>query len=112
MKPLELHVAITLDANALDTLVDVLRQTFGRAAQGMTPPPVPASTDASRKRSLDFGNLLINLSEVARLLEVSQRKVWALLSSGRMPQPIRIGRCVRWRIDEIRNWEAAGCPPS
>lgn len=31
-------------------------------------------------------------------------------AGGEMPRPIRKGRKVLWRLDEIRRWVEAGCP--
>ncbi|MBX3451458.1 MAG: helix-turn-helix domain-containing protein [Planctomycetaceae bacterium] len=47
---------------------------------------------------------------VAQLLDVSERHVWALHASGRLPRPVRLGRAVRWSADELRDWLAAGAP--
>lgn len=54
--------------------------------------------------------LLITAAEVAHLLNVSTRTLWRLLSAGRVPRPVRLGGTVRWRLDEVRNWIAEGCP--
>ena len=48
--------------------------------------------------------------EVARLLGISERHLWALNSSGRVPRPLRLGRAVRWSVEELRDWIAAGAP--
>lgn len=54
---------------------------------------------------------LLSVKDVARTLSLSARSVWKLLSSGRLPQPVRLGRSVRWRADELTAWMDAGCPP-
>ena len=41
--------------------------------------------------------LLIPASEVARLLNISKRTLWRLLSAGKLPAPVRLGNAVRWR---------------
>lgn len=56
------------------------------------------------------GALLISAAEVARLLDITQRALWRLKASGRLPRPLMLGRAVRWRREEIRLWIAAGCP--
>lgn len=53
---------------------------------------------------------LIAADQLAAMLDVSTRTVWRLLSTGRIVQPIRIGGSVRWRLDEVREWIAKGCP--
>ena len=55
-------------------------------------------------------HLALNAEEVAKLLSVSLRHIHALNASGRLPRPIRLGRSVRWRADELRDWLNAGCP--
>lgn len=54
--------------------------------------------------------LALPAAEVAKLLDISERHLWALHSSGRLPLPVRLGRAVRWNLDELRGWLAAGCP--
>lgn len=54
--------------------------------------------------------LALTADEVAHLLGVSTRHIWALNASGRLPRPLRFGRSVRWRADELREWLAAGAP--
>ena len=55
-------------------------------------------------------HLAISASELAKRLEISERHVWALHSSGRLPRPIRFGRAVRWSVRELEEWLAAGAP--
>jgi excisionase family DNA binding protein len=56
--------------------------------------------------------LLIAADELADLLKVSKRTLWRLRSAKHLPEPVRLGNSVRWRIEEIRQWIAAGCPKS
>lgn len=56
------------------------------------------------------GALLIDVREVSRLLNLSTRSVWRMLSAGQLPEPVRIGRSVRWSRERIRVWIEAGCP--
>ncbi len=53
---------------------------------------------------------LLSVRELANRLKVSTRHVWSLLSSGRLPEPVRVGRSVRWRADDIDQWIRLGCP--
>jgi predicted DNA-binding transcriptional regulator AlpA len=41
---------------------------------------------------------------------VSERTLWRLVSAGRIPVPVRIGRNTRWQMAEIRHWIELGCP--
>lgn len=54
--------------------------------------------------------VMITARQLAVILRVSKRQVWRMLSARRVPQPIRIGNVVRWRMAEIEQWVADGCP--
>jgi excisionase family DNA binding protein len=54
--------------------------------------------------------LLITVDELSEILGISPRSIWRQLSSGQMIKPIRIGGSVRWRLTEVEEWVAAGCP--
>ena len=47
--------------------------------------------------------LLVNAKEAARILSISQRKLWQLKNCGEIPY-VRIGRAVRYSPDELRKW--------
>ena len=32
-----------------------------------------------------------------------------LRSTGQLPEPMRLGGAVRWRLDEVKKWIADGC---
>ena len=53
---------------------------------------------------------LVPRNELARLLGVSPRHLARLSASGQLPQPVRLGRSVRWSLDEIARWLQAGAP--
>ncbi len=54
--------------------------------------------------------LLIDSRQAAKLLNVSPRTLWRMHNDGEMPQPIRIGRAVRWSLEALKKWIADGCP--
>ena len=54
---------------------------------------------------------MINDRQLAERLGVCRASIWRLLSAGRLPEPIRLGRNVRWRENEITDWINADCPP-
>ena len=60
--------------------------------------------------SIDTAPILISAEELASLMQVSERTLWRLLSAGKVPQPVRIGRNTRWRLAEIRDWIEKDCP--
>lgn len=45
---------------------------------------------------------LLSADEVGRLLGVSTRSVWRMLSAGEIPPPIKIGGLTKWRREEIQ----------
>lgn len=53
---------------------------------------------------------LLRDHEVALALGISIRLVWKLCAKGDLPQPIRIGRATRWRIDDIDQWVVRRAP--
>jgi len=55
---------------------------------------------------------MIDVRELAEILRCSPRTVHRLVDAGRAPAPCRLGALVRWSIDAIETWIAAGCPPS
>ena len=56
--------------------------------------------------------LLITAADFAGMLKVSVRTLWRLRSAGQIPEPVRLGGAVRWRLDEVKNWIAGGCQVS
>ena len=55
--------------------------------------------------------LLVDAREAARLIGISRTLLYGLVSSGRAPAGLHLGRCRRWRVRELAAWTAAGAPP-
>jgi len=55
-------------------------------------------------------SLLLSAVEAAQLCGCSERTWRSWDSAGHIPLPVRIGRSVYWRPDELREWIEAGCP--
>jgi excisionase family DNA binding protein len=53
---------------------------------------------------------LIDVRDVAALLDCSVRHVRRLADAGRMPRPLTLGSLVRWRRAELSAWIDRGCP--
>jgi len=95
------------------------RSLFGTPLMGVMPEPEVIIKEPSPSElgnvdgdQLDASDrLLVNANEVARLLSISSRTLWKLASAGRVPEPVRLGRSVRWRAGELQAWVDAGCPP-
>lgn len=92
-------------ADPLDTIDPTAPPPIGDALPDPTaPPPIGDALP-------DLARLAVDAAGVARLLSCSERHVWGLHSSGRLPMPIKAGRAVRWSVDELREWLLAGAPP-
>jgi predicted DNA-binding transcriptional regulator AlpA len=50
-------------------------------------------------------SILLNVEQLALYLGgISTRKVWALVSAGKLPAPKKIDRLTRWRRSDIDRW--------
>jgi predicted DNA-binding transcriptional regulator AlpA len=55
-----------------------------------------------------YGDELLDFKGLARRWGTSIRTLHRLTASGQGPRPVRISkRVVRWRLSEVRRWEAA-----
>ncbi len=63
----------------------------------------PITTLAPQNSSHDYTPLAVSMRDAARLLSVSERSVWSLVHSGKLPS-IRIGRSVRIPMDALREY--------
>lgn len=53
----------------------------------------------------------LGVQELAKILKISKRSVWRYVASGELPQPIRFGRNVRWRLEDVEAWIEARISP-
>ena len=53
---------------------------------------------------------MLDARDVSTLLRCSQRHVYRLVDTGRMPPPVKLGALVRWSRASIEDWVATGCP--
>jgi len=54
--------------------------------------------------------LLVDGQETARITSLSLRTIERLVSMGRFPRPVRLGRRRLWDRRKLEEWVAAGCP--
>jgi len=54
--------------------------------------------------------LLLSARQAALMCGKSLRTWRTWDAAGWIPRPVRIGRSTLWRVDELRDWVAAGCP--
>ena len=88
----------------------------------MPEPTVPTNNDlaytalleadvaATIKAKAELTPLTVDAKQLAGLLGQSLRTIRTWDASGRLPQPLRIGGRVVWRLEEIRAWLEAGAP--
>jgi len=118
---------IGVRAALVEIMLQALKEAMAQFAQETSSPignakPKPESNPpmTSKERSQhamfrgqkppDNMGLLLTTKEVAKLLKISQGTVLKLCNEGTMPKPLRIGRSVRFRYEELRAWVNAGCP--
>ena len=65
----------------------------------------------SASASVTPGRKLGDVNVVATKLSCSTRHAYRLADAGKMPAPLHPGALVRWDLDKIDQWIAAGCPP-
>ena len=53
---------------------------------------------------------MLTVHDVARMLNCSDRTVYRLTDSGRMPKSVKLGTLVRWSKTVIERWITNGCP--
>ncbi len=58
----------------------------------------------------DASAKLLDVQQVADLLQCSPRHVYRLSDAGRMPAPVKLGSLVRWNRTSIEAWVDQGCP--
>ena len=56
--------------------------------------------------NIDATKILLTPREASNALAISPRKLWSLTASGEIPS-VRIGRCVRYPVDRLREWTQA-----
>lgn len=69
--------------------------------------------DETRTQSdagLSPNRLALSAEEVAEALGISRAHVFKLVSSGRLPKPVKLGRAVRWPRKDLEEWLASGAP--
>jgi excisionase family DNA binding protein len=62
------------------------------------------------RSAIDCDTALLDVHQVAGLLNCSSRHVYRLCDSGSIPQPVRLGALIRWSRTAIAQWIDEGCP--
>lgn len=53
---------------------------------------------------------LLTAKALGKMLSLSARTVWRLRSSGKLPEPMKVGGAIRWEQGIIEKWIRMGCP--
>ena len=56
------------------------------------------------------GIILVSAGDLGDMMNISVRHIRRMDAAGKLPKPVRLGHCVRWRADEIQAWLSAGAP--
>jgi predicted DNA-binding transcriptional regulator AlpA len=54
---------------------------------------------------------LLDVKALAAMMDCSERHIWRMHDSGKLPTALRIGALRRWPASVIREWIANGCRP-
>lgn len=52
---------------------------------------------------------LLDIKQVSARLCMSVRAIHRMRDTGKMPQPLKLGRSARWRSSDIEAWIQDGC---
>ena len=55
--------------------------------------------------------IAVTSKKAAEMFRISHRHWLDLVKERKAPQPIHVGRCVRWRVADLNTWVDARCPP-
>ena len=75
--------------------------------------PIMENTEQAAGTNADPGStslLLLSAAQAAARCCITLRTWRTWDSGGQIPRPVRIGRSIFWRADELRAWIDAGCP--
>jgi predicted DNA-binding transcriptional regulator AlpA len=65
-------------------------------------------TEQSTRQGLD--PLTFDTNDLAFVLRTSLATIHRMRAAGKLPRALRWGGQLRWRVDEVRAWVAAGMP--
>ena len=74
----------------------------GEANTDTSTPQAEAATDSP---------ILLDVKQVAAMLNCSWRHVYRMADAGKMPRPVKLGSLVRWNRIDVETWVSEGCQP-
>ena len=123
--PESIPLNLSIDPASMTRLFDLFREALGpsftkphsSAGEGVDLKPADRIKAADLRVALLLGKIpedtgmLIDTRTFSRLLSISSRHLSRLLDEEAIPDPIRLGRLLRWRLAEVLEWIEADCPP-
>ena len=71
---------------------------------------VTTRRSSRRKARPELSPALVDYVGAAAIAGISPRLWERMHADGRVPVPVRVASCVRWRVRELELWCEAGCP--
>ena len=103
------QVTISIDREQFSSLWNRIADLIPSRSESPKPEPEPLRP-IEKDLPPEQKHLLLDIQQVADLLDLSDRTIWGHAKSGRMLKPLRFGRAVRWNAIELRKWIEADCP--
>ncbi len=70
----------------------------------------PAGDRIAERARGEVDTAMLDIAQVAAILNCSARHIQRLTDAGRMPSPTKLGSLARWNRREINSWIQEGCP--
>ena len=55
--------------------------------------------------------VMVDATQAGAMVGLHRATVFKLVSAGKFPRPVKLGRATRWVKDELTAWIVAKCPP-
>lgn len=68
------------------------------------------TTSSVLRRQILGDDVLLTVKEVASLVGVSTRQIYAMIHRRTFPFPKKLGALSRWRLGTVKEWVRAGTP--
>lgn len=65
-------------------------------------------SNVAEAANVPAGEVLLTVRQLAIMLQLSPKTIARMRRAGRLPAPVRRGRAVRWRLDDVTRWLDAG----
>jgi predicted DNA-binding transcriptional regulator AlpA len=112
------QIGISLESDAVNAIAEIVRLAVERQSRALREEEEKRNARLEQSRTALFAGqkppenvgLLIDTPTLSKLLKMSASLIWKMEHDSRMPSAVRVGRSVRWGLEEIQAWVKAGCP--